>query len=121
MSLGETALYIREVDALGGRPDLNGIRADALREPEPQIPLRNSAGISPDFPIWNACAPAPPRRQGSGRGRVARRRPDRAAPADPLQGHRKVDEAVKILLTANSGEERLAMKSGFFESAPVGS
>ena len=37
------------------------------------------------------------------------------------QGHRKVDEAVKILLTANSGEERLAMKSGFFESAPVGS
>ena len=38
-----------------------------------------------------------------------------------LQGHRKVDEAVKILLTANSGEERLAMKSGFFESAPVGS
>ena len=39
----------------------------------------------------------------------------------PPQGHRKVDEAVKILLTANSGEERLAMKSGFFESAPVGS
>ena len=39
----------------------------------------------------------------------------------PLQGHRKVDEAVKILLTANSGEERLAMKSGLFESAPVGS
>ena len=38
-----------------------------------------------------------------------------------FQGHRKVDEAVKILLTANSGEERLAMKSGFFESAPVGS
>ena len=37
------------------------------------------------------------------------------------QGHRKVDEAVKILLTANSGEERLAMKSGFFESPPVGS
>ena len=37
------------------------------------------------------------------------------------QGHRKVDEAVKILLTANSGEERLTMKSGFFESAPVGS
>jgi len=37
------------------------------------------------------------------------------------QGHRKEDEAVKILLTANSGEERLAMKSGFFESAPVGS
>ena len=38
-----------------------------------------------------------------------------------LQGHRKVDEAVKILLTANSGKERLTMKSGFFESAPVGS
>ena len=37
------------------------------------------------------------------------------------QSHRKVDEAVKILLTANSGEERLAMKSEFFESAPVGS
>ena len=37
------------------------------------------------------------------------------------QGHRKVDEAVKILLTANSGEGRLAMKSGFFESAPIGS
>ena len=37
------------------------------------------------------------------------------------QGHRKVDEAVKILLTANLGEERLTMKSGFFEPAPVGS
>ena len=42
-------------------------------------------------------------------------------PCTRTQGHRKVDEAVKILLTANSGEERLAMKSGFFESAPVGS
>ena len=37
------------------------------------------------------------------------------------QGHRKVDEAVKILLTANSGEERLAMKSRFFVSAPMDS
>jgi hypothetical protein len=37
------------------------------------------------------------------------------------QGNRKVDEAVKILLTAYSGVERLTMKSGFFETAPVGS
>ena len=44
-----------------------------------------------------------------------------ASESPSTQGHRKVDEAVKILLTANSGEERLAMKSGFFESAPVGS
>ena len=44
-----------------------------------------------------------------------------ATPWADDQGHRKVDEAVKILLTANSGEERLAMKSGFFELAPVGS
>jgi hypothetical protein len=39
----------------------------------------------------------------------------------PRQGLRKGDEAVKTLLTENSGEERLTMNSGFFESAPGGS
>jgi hypothetical protein len=39
----------------------------------------------------------------------------------PRQGHRKGDEAVETLWTANLGEERLTMNSRFFESAPAGS
>ena len=31
-----------------------------------------------------------------------------------VQGHRKVDDAVEILLVAYSGEERLTMKSRLF-------
>ena len=34
------------------------------------------------------------------------------------QGYRKVDDAFKILLTANSGERRLTMKSRLFVSVP---
>ena len=34
------------------------------------------------------------------------------------QGHRKVDEAIIFLLTANSGGERLTMKSRLFVSVP---
>jgi hypothetical protein len=37
------------------------------------------------------------------------------------QGHRKVDEAVNILLTANLGEEGLTMKSRLLVSASIDS